>query len=99
MVLQNGYRYEGMPGDADFKIVEYKEHAVRVEEKAIEPASRKLAAIPTAALLASDEPGVRAEFQWRIAMPVSVVLLALLAVPLSRSNPRQGAMPSCSPPS
>ncbi|MFZ5594130.1 MAG: LPS export ABC transporter permease LptF [Pseudomonadota bacterium] len=90
VVLQNGFRYEGMPGDADFKIIEYKEHAVRVEEKAIEPASRKLAAIPTAALLASDEPGARAEFQWRIAMPVSVVLLALLAVPLSRSNPRQG---------
>lgn len=90
VVLQNGFRYEGMPGDADFKIIEYKEHAVRVEEKAIEPASRKLAAIPTAVLLASDEPGARAEFQWRIAMPVSVVLLALLAVPLSRSNPRQG---------
>ena len=32
----------------------------------------------------------RAEFQWRISTPFSALLLALLAIPLSRSQPRQG---------
>lgn len=32
----------------------------------------------------------KAEFQWRMSTPVSALLLALLAIPLSRSRPRQG---------
>jgi lipopolysaccharide export system permease protein len=31
-----------------------------------------------------------AEFQWRLSTPVSALLLALLAIPMSRSRPRQG---------
>lgn len=31
-----------------------------------------------------------AEFQWRLSTPLSALLLALLAIPLSRSRPRQG---------
>jgi lipopolysaccharide export system permease protein len=41
-------------------------------------------------LLGTDEPKGRAEFQWRSAMPVSAVLLCLLAFPLARTNPRGG---------
>lgn len=32
----------------------------------------------------------RAEFQWRFSTPLSALLLALLAIPLSRGRPRQG---------
>jgi len=38
----------------------------------------------------SDDNTDRAEFQWRMSTPVSALLLALLAIPLSRSRPRQG---------
>ena len=31
-----------------------------------------------------------AEFQWRLAMPISVFILSLLAIPLSEVKPRQG---------
>jgi lipopolysaccharide export system permease protein len=31
-----------------------------------------------------------AEFQWRVGIPLSTVILAFLAVPLSRSQPRSG---------
>lgn len=41
-------------------------------------------------LRASDAPGDLAEYQWRLSTPVSTMLLALLAVPLGRSRPRQG---------
>ena len=90
VVLMDGYRYEGTPGNADFKILQYKEHAIRVEEKAIVHSQRKLAAMPTAVLLKSDALADKAELQWRMAMPIATILLALLAVPLSRTNPRQG---------
>jgi lipopolysaccharide export system permease protein len=44
----------------------------------------------TSALKLSSDPVDRAEFQWRISTPVSTLLLALAAIPLSRIRPRQG---------
>jgi len=41
-------------------------------------------------LLRSADPFYQAEGQWRLIAPFTTVLLALVAVPLSRSNPREG---------
>ena len=35
-------------------------------------------------------PAAAAELQWRFALPISVLMLALLAIPLSHVRPRQG---------
>ncbi len=50
----------------------------------------KRKAQPLAKLAASEQPGDLAEYQWRLSMPLTTVILGLLAVPLSRSRPRQG---------
>lgn len=90
LVLENGRRYEGQPGDAQFKIIHFKEHGLLVEERAVVASTRKVIAHPTPALLARPGRYETAELQWRIAMPIATVLLAALAVPLSRTSPRQG---------
>ena len=41
-------------------------------------------------LMLSDEPTDIAELQWRLSRPLATILLALIAIPLSRSSPRQG---------
>jgi lipopolysaccharide export system permease protein len=41
-------------------------------------------------LMQSENNDDKAELQWRISTPLSALLLALLAIPLSRSRPRQG---------
>jgi lipopolysaccharide export system permease protein len=46
--------------------------------------------MPTLALLGSTDPASRAELEWRIAAPLSILVLTLLAVPLGRSSPREG---------
>ena len=51
-------------------------------------AKRKL--MPTAQLLGSNDPHDRAELAWRVAAPISVLILTLLAVPLAHIAPRQG---------
>lgn len=51
--------------------------------------SYKRKAQATLSLARSDKPRDIAEYQWRLSTPVATVLLALLAVPLSRSAPRQ----------
>lgn len=90
LMLVDGYRYEGVPGDADFRVIRFREHAVRLSEEEVDPSFRKQRARPTTQLLGSDDRADVAELQWRVSMPLSVLFLALLAVPLSRTGPRQG---------
>ena len=44
----------------------------------------------TAALVVSSEPEEVAELHWRVGIPIATIVLAIMAVPLSRSQPRQG---------
>lgn len=89
-VLYDGKRYEGRPGEARFTIDEFGEARVPVradrDETFVEPIETR----PTASLLRSPAPEDRAELQWRIASPLSLLVLALLAIPLSRTSPREG---------
>jgi len=89
-VLYNGRRYEGVPGEKGFLVVEFDEHGIPVRSEAKKEFVPIIAAKPTLDLLTSSDPKDRAELQWRISMPLSVLVLALLAVPLSRSSPREG---------
>jgi lipopolysaccharide export system permease protein len=90
VVLEEGYRYTGRPGSADFVITRFEKHAVRLEEASDEPVYRKLHSLPTVDLLRSDSLAHVAELQWRFSQPISVIILGLFAVPLSRTSPRQG---------
>ena len=54
----------------------------------------KRKAQPTLTLAQSERPKDVAEYQWRLSTPLATVLLALLAVPLARSSPRQSRFAS-----
>jgi lipopolysaccharide export system permease protein len=90
LVLEDGSRYEGIPGRPEFRITEFKEHGipVRLPELRVRAASIEL--LPTAQLLGSPLPERQAELQWRLSMPLMALVLTVLAVPLSRLRPRQG---------
>ena len=90
LTLYDGERFEGIPGQAEFRIVRFAEHVVPMQVPALSDVVRSLEAQPSAALLASSDPGWRAELHWRLAMPVMCLVLALVAVPLARLRPRQG---------
>lgn len=89
LVLLEGTRYDGTPGRADYRVFEFDRYRIRLPDVRV-GTIRKPDALATAALLGSDSPRHRAELQWRLALPVSVLVLALLAVPISHSQPRQG---------
>jgi len=90
-VLYDGRWYEGVPGQSKFLVVEFDEQMipVRSDDK---PATfvQAVSAKPTSALLTSGTREDRAELQWRLSIPLSLFVLAILAVPLSRSSPRDG---------
>jgi lipopolysaccharide export system permease protein len=90
LVLVEGYRYEGKPGEANYRIMKFGEYGVRIDLPGHPEEQERQESIPSAALLGSSDPKDVAELQWRLAMPVSVIVLLLLAVPLCKSSPRQG---------
>lgn len=90
IVLGQGRRYEVEPGSAAFRIMEYDRYAVRIEDGDAKPAERSAKRVPITELLADDSRAARGELLWRLGLPVSALVLALMAIPLSYVNPRAG---------
>jgi lipopolysaccharide export system permease protein len=89
-VLYDGRRYEGVPGTADFRVMEFAEHGIPYRLPAAVEPERDPEAMSTVDLLTPRTLEEAAELHWRIGVPLSTIILAMLAVPLSRSQPRQG---------
>ena len=90
LILENGYRYDGNPGQADYRATKYETHGVLLAKPSVSAEIGEREAIPTRELIGSDEPRHQAELQWRLSIPLLVFIVTLLAVPLARVNPRQG---------
>jgi lipopolysaccharide export system permease protein len=90
LVLHNGRRYEGVPGTTEFRVTEFAEHGVPYRLPNLETTTLRPRAMSMFDLMRSSEPEQIAEFQWRLSIPISTIILAILAVPLSRSQPRAG---------
>lgn len=90
LVLSDGERYSVEPGRHEAERLEFATYAVRLSLAGDSPELDSPEYATTAALLASDEPRARAQLQWRLSLPVMVFVLTLLAMPLSKVNPRQG---------
>ena len=90
IVLQDGRRYEGKPGSAEYRVVEFEKLGRRIEPAELRALPTSAKAIPTPVLLVLDGRMERAELFWRLSVPIAALLLTLLAVPLSYVNPRMG---------
>jgi len=90
IVLENGRRYEIEPGSPEFRILEFARYAIRLETKEARGIDRTSKNTPTPELMQNDLPVYRAELMWRLSVPLSAIVLALLAIPLSFVNPRAG---------
>lgn len=90
LVLYDGVRYDGEPGRRNFRVMQFGEHGVVIAPSAPDLATSKLNGVSTATLLATDSNAATAELQWRISAPLMLLILAFIAVPLSRTRPREG---------
>jgi lipopolysaccharide export system permease protein len=89
-ILYDGRRYEGVPGAADWRIVEFREHGIPVQLPDTKKVKNREEMKSTPALLGSDAPRDRAELAWRTAVPIMALALMVLAVPIAKLRPRQG---------
>ncbi len=90
VTLFNGRRYEGVPGQQDFRVIEFREHGIPIAAPPEYQGSLDPDTKPTRALLGSSAPSDIAQLQFRTSTPLMALVLTLIAVPLSRLRPRQG---------
>ncbi len=90
LVMLNGRRYIGPPGSAEYRIIEFEKYSVRIEANEVNETLPTVNAQPTLALIADKSPAARAELIWRAGLPLSALVLSLLAIPMSFVNPRAG---------
>jgi len=89
-VMHDGTRYFGIPGSREFSVVEFSEYGIPYRLPGNEDPELKPRAKLTSQLIVSDDLKDIAELHFRIAVPIATLVLAILAVPLSKSQPRQG---------
>jgi lipopolysaccharide export system permease protein len=90
LVLLEGRRYEGTPGQADYRITRFDRYSVRIEQSEAKSFFPTQKSRSTQQLLQDPTKINLSELTWRIGLPVSALVLSFLAVPLSAVNPRTG---------
>ena len=90
VVMENGRRYQGSRGSAEFSTTQFEQYAIRVEAKEVKEKPSSTQSKSSQELLQSKNNVNNAELQWRMAIPISALILSLLAIPLSALDPRAG---------
>ncbi|MFT6101630.1 MAG: lipopolysaccharide export system permease protein [Candidatus Endobugula sp.] len=91
LVLKDGTRYEGQPGQANYRITEFEEFGQHIDtEGEIVVVNNKVNRLPTLDLMGSSLPEYQAALQWRLSSPFVVLIVTLLGVVFSHTNPRRG---------
>jgi lipopolysaccharide export system permease protein len=91
LVLEQGRRYEGRPGSAEYRTVEFDRYSIRLESRPDRPLSERSAKTrATSELLAEPTSVAKAEILWRVGIPAAALIVTLLAMPLAYTNPRIG---------
>lgn len=90
LTLTNSTRYEGTPQTADFRISSFDNYSAYLGYQDVETDEKLVQRADFTHLIHNKSPEAQSELQWRLALILAVPIMALLAVPMSSVNPRQG---------
>lgn len=91
LVIADGHRYQGMPGTANFQVDSFGTYSIqgKIANASFHHNAQTMSTLQLLKIGFSN-PDAAAELEWRFSMPLSVIILTLLALPLSKVDPRQG---------
>ena len=97
VTLNKGTRFEGTAMLRDFRITDFQNYQAIIGHQtvALDPTDTEQMDMRT--LMNTDTDRARAELHWRITLVFTVFMMALMVVPLSVVNPRQGRVLSMLP--
>ncbi len=90
LVLDQGVRYVGEPGEVDYQVASFERYGQWLREAGGQRQREAVDGKPTLELLGSDRLEDVAALQWRISLALLVPVVALLALALSKTNHRSG---------
>ena len=90
LVFSDGQTSIGQAGEAGFTVTDFRRQGVLRPETDGDAPRLRLKGKTLAQLWGTNDPADAAELQWRVSIPLAALLLALLAVPLSHTSPREG---------
>lgn len=90
LLMENGRRYQGQRGSAEFSTTTFEKYAIRVEAAEVKQEPPSTQSKSSQDLIQGNDSENSAELQWRMAIPISALVLTLLAIPLSSLDPRAG---------
>ncbi|MGH8125308.1 MAG: LPS export ABC transporter permease LptF [Rhodanobacteraceae bacterium] len=89
IALHDGHRYDIRLGQDNWRVMQFQRNDIALSQPANDSDESDPESLRTTASLIGDhDPAAKAELQWRIAIPFGPVVLAMLALPLSRQAPR-----------
>lgn len=97
VTLNTGTRFEGTAMLRDFRITDFQDYQAIVGHQTVALDPDDASQMNMKTLWQSDKPNARAELHWRITLVLTVFIMALMVVPLSVVNPRQGRVLSMLP--
>jgi lipopolysaccharide export system permease protein len=90
LTLENGQITEGGKKVLDFGIIHFSRNDLRLPVPAHSKKQVKLEARASSEIMFSTHAEEKAEIQWRVSPAIAIVVLGMLAIPLSHSAPREG---------
>ena len=90
MRMENVYQYDGTPGLADFSVAQFDAQYLLLPTSTEFEASVEEESLSTLDLIGSSEPEHQAELQWRLSIIFLIPVITMIAVPMSKVDPRQG---------
>jgi lipopolysaccharide export system permease protein len=90
LVMENGRRYEGERNTPEFTVTQFERYDIRIEPREVKNSPPTLRTTPSVELVCEHSNRSNSELQGRLAMPISALLMVMLAIPLSFVDPRAG---------
>jgi len=91
LILEDGNVVDVAPGQLDLRVLGFARNDLRLPEPEFRKRKKtKINSIPSIELMKDGSAESIAELQWRLSPAISVIVLGLLAIPLSHSEPREG---------
>ncbi len=97
VTLDTGIRYEGTALLRDFRVTHFNDYQAVIGHRTVELDASDAEQMSMTSLWHSNALEAKAELNWRLTLVVSVFVMALMVVPLSVVNPRQGRVVSMLP--
>lgn len=90
LVMENGRRYQGKPNTPEYSVTTFEQYAIRIEPNEVIKKPPSAQSKSSASLIEDNNNTHIAELEWRFAFPISALILAIFAIPLSAIDPRAG---------